>query len=450
MLYASVNPFTNQELKNYPFGALPDFDVCQNAFLEWRKKSIPERVECFERLHMMMTEQRTQLAQLITTEMGKPLSEAVLEIKKSAGAIRYYIENASLFLEPRTVKTDALESYVSHEPLGLIFLIMPWNFPFWQVFRCAVPAVFAGNGILLKHAPNVPQCAAKIEELFLQSGFPDHLFSNHFLTNEDAALVIGDERIAGLSFTGSDSTGSHLASLAGQHLKKSVMELGGNDPFVVFEDADIENAVVAAIRSRSINGGQACNAAKRFIVVGSAANDFIAGLIAGVKKLKVGDPMDPSTEIGPMARKDLADKVKKQIEDSIREGASAHFGMKVPAGNGNFVQPVVLTGVGPEIRSYREEVFGPVWSVVIVRSEEDAIRVANDSKYGLGVSIWTGNIHRVKKMIPLFETGNVFVNDFVKSDPALPFGGVKRSGYGRELSREGMMEFVNQKTVYIR
>lgn len=450
MVYASVNPFTGEELKRFPEGTFPDLDSGLVAFYQWKNMSIADRSLCFEKLSALLTEQRTALARLITLEMGKPFSEAVLEIKKSASVIRYNLDHAADFLAPQIVKTDASESFVLSEPLGLIFLIMPWNFPFWQVFRCAIPALFAGNGIVLKHAPNVPQCAEKIAELFSEAGFPKYLFSNHFLTNEQAAEVIADSRISGLSFTGSDMTGSHLASLAGKHLKKSVMELGGNDAFVVLEDADIENAVHAAVRSRSINGGQACNAAKRFIVTGSAANDFVAGLISAVQKLKVGDPLDPSTEIGPMARKDLADRVKKQVEDSVRAGAAAHPGMKIPSGANNFVQPVVLTGVNANMRCYQEEVFGPVWSVITVRSEEEAIRVANDSRYGLGLSLWTSNISHAKKIISRFETGNVFINDFVRSDAALPFGGIKRSGFGRELAKEGLLEFVNKKTVYIR
>lgn len=450
MQYQSVNPFTNQELKKYTIGDLPDFNACLKAQRLWKGMSISERSACFERLANLMTEKRTELARLITSEMGKPLAEAVLEIKKSASAVRYYQEHAATFLEPQNVKTDAMESFIVPEPLGLIFLIMPWNFPFWQVFRCAVPALFSGNGILLKHAPNVPQCAEKIEELFALSGFPEKLFSNYFLTNEAAAKVLAHPLIAGLSFTGSDHTGAYLSAVAGKHLKKSVMELGGNDAFVVLEDADLELAVNAALRSRSMNAGQTCNAAKRFIAVGSVANDFIAALIAGVRKLIVGDPLDPASDIGPLARKDLADKVRMQVSDSIRQGAIAHFGMKVPAGTENFVQPVVLTGTGPGMRCYEEEVFGPVWTVITAKNEEDAIGIANDSVYGLGASLWTGNVPHAKRLIPFFEAGNVFVNDFVRSDPALPFGGIKRSGYGRELSKEGMMEFVNRKTVYIR
>ncbi|MBL0138178.1 MAG: NAD-dependent succinate-semialdehyde dehydrogenase [Bacteroidetes bacterium] len=450
MNYQSRNPFTGQELKNYSFESFTGTDTAWNAFRIWKNKSISERSACFERLGASMSDQKMDLARLITTEMGKPLSESVLEIKKSISAINYYRENAEAFLKQESVKTEASESYISFEPLGLIFLIMPWNFPFWQVFRCAVPALFAGNGILLKHAPNVPQCAEKIESLFLSAGFPAGLFSNHFLSNESAAELIADPRIAGLSFTGSDTTGSYLAAISGKHLKKTVMELGGNDPFIVLDDANIELALNAAIRSRSINGGQACNAAKRFIVTEKVANDFSARLIAAVQQLKVGDPMDSTTDIGPMARKDLADKVKSQIEDSIKEGATAHYGMKGPQGHENFVQPIVLTGVGKNTRAYQEEVFGPVWSIVMVKDEMEAIRVANDSMYGLGASLWTSDIRKAKEIIPQLETGNVFVNDFVRSDPALPFGGVKRSGFGRELSTVGMMEFVNVKTVFVR
>lgn len=449
MKYATINPVNNQTLKEFDFDDFPELDISLSAFHKWRKLSVSERGFYLKKVADVLSNGKKKYAELITLEMGKPLAEAEYEINKVLTGFEYYIKNAPGFLKDEPVQTNASKSYIRFEPLGIIFSIMPWNFPFWQVFRFAIPTLISGNVSILKHSPNVPQCAKTIEDVFAEAGVPDGVFKSCFLTNEDACRLIADKRIAGMSFTGSDATGSILASQAGKHIKKSVMELGGNDAFIVLADADLDFAVNGAIKSRSINSGQSCNAAKRFIVVEQVAEDFVGKLIAAVKSLKVGDPLEASTQIGPLARKDLKEKVDKQITDSISGGAVAYYCAEVPMGNGNFVPPVVLTGVKPGIRAFEEEIFGPVWSVVVVKDIEEAVVTANNSVYGLGASVWTADKARAERFVSELETGNVFINDIVKSDARIPFGGIKRSGYGRELSEHGLMEFVNIKTVYI-
>jgi succinate-semialdehyde dehydrogenase/glutarate-semialdehyde dehydrogenase len=449
MKYATINPSNNQVVKEFPLDDYPDLNLSVEAFYTWRKYSVEKRGENLKHIAELLKKNKKEYAELITMEMGKPLREAEYELNKTLSAFEYYITHATGFLKNEMVKSNASKSYISFEPLGIILSIMPWNFPFWQVFRFAIPTLISGNVTILKHAPNVPQCALAIQALFDKADVPKNIFRNYFLSNEDAGKLIADPMVCGVSFTGSDATGSILAQQAGRNIKKCVLELGGNDAFIVLEDADLELAVTGAIKSRGINSGQSCNGAKRFIVVEKVAEDFTAKLIDSVKQLKVGDPMDEATNIGPLARKDLADKVKAQINDSISQGAMAHYGAEAPASLGNFVSPVVLVNVRPGIKSFEEEVFAPVWSVIVVKDTEEAIRTANNSVYGLGASIWTKDITKAEMLSSEIETGNVFINDIVKSDPRLPFGGVKRSGYGRELSEHGLREFVNIKTVYI-
>lgn len=449
MKYASVNPYNNQLIKEFPFHPYPDLSVSLNAFDTWRKLSVTDRGAELRKVAQLLEKNKSKYAELITLEMGKPLREADYEIAKVLTAFDYYIQNAPAFLAPVSATTNASKSYISFEPLGIILSVMPWNFPFWQVFRFAVPTLIAGNVTILKHAPSVPQCALAIEELFTEAGLPSGIFRNYFLSNEDAGKLIADDRIKGISFTGSDTTGSALAEQAGRGIKKCVMELGGNDAFIVLEDADLDFTAAGAVKSRSINTGQSCNAAKRFIVMESVAVAFTKKLVEAVSQLKVGDPTNEQTNLGPLARKDLAEKVKKQIAESVQQGATIAFEGKVPDTGGNFVAPVVLTGVKEGIRSFHEEVFGPLWSVITVKSVEEAIAVANNSAYGLGASIWTGDKAKAETLVPELQAGNVFINDIVKSDPRIPFGGVKRSGFGRELSEYGLKEFVNIKTVYI-
>lgn len=449
MNYASINPVNNEVLREFSFDPYPDLSVSIKAFEVWRKMKVEERGEQLRKIAELLNRDKIKYAGLITLEMGKPFKEAEYEINKVISAFDYYIQHAPEFLKPVEVKTNASRSYVHFEPLGIIFSVMPWNFPFWQVFRFAVPALISGNVSILKHAPCVPECAKAIEALFAEAGILNGVFKNYFLTNEDAGKLIADDRIKGISFTGSDVTGSLLAELAGKNIKKCVMELGGNDAFIVLADADLDFTVAGAVKSRSINSGQSCNAAKRFIVVKEVAEAFTAKLVEAVSHLKVGDPTKDDTNIGPLARKDLAAKVKKQIAESVEQGAEVVFEGQVPKGKGNFVAPVVLKGVKEGVKAFHEEVFGPLWSVIEVQDVKEAIEVANNSAYGLGASIWTADKKSAEALVPDLQAGNVFINDIVKSDPRIPFGGVKRSGFGRELSEYGLKEFVNIKTVYI-
>jgi len=449
MKYATINPVNNQQVKEFELDAYPDLNISMNAYNYWRKLTVNERGAEMKRVADVLEKGKRKYAELITLEMGKPIGEAEYEINKVLSGFDYYIKNSAGFLKDEPVVTNASKSYIRFEPLGIIFSIMPWNFPFWQVFRFAIPTLMAGNVSILKHSPNVPQCAKAIADIFSEAGVMDGVFKNYFLHHDDAAKLIADPRISGMSFTGSDTTGSILASQAGKNIKKCVMELGGNDAFIVLADADLDFAISGAIKSRSINSGQSCNAAKRFIVVEPVAEAFTKKLIEAVSKLKVGDPFDAGINLGPLARRDLAEKVKKQIADSIAGGAVAHYGCKVPEGEGNFVSPVVLTNVKPGVRAFEEEIFGPVWSVIVVKDVEEAISTANNSVYGLGASIWTADKVNAERFVSELEAGNVFINDIVKSDARIPFGGIKRSGFGRELSEHGLMEFVNIKTVYI-
>lgn len=449
MKYATINPVNNKVVKEFKNHAFPDIDLSVKAFEDWRKLSVKERGVQLQKVAKLLEKRKREYAELITLEMGKPVHEAEYEIAKVLTAFTYYKDNAPKFLKNEVKKSNASKSYISFEPLGVIFGIMPWNFPFWQVFRFAVPTLMAGNTVILKHAYNVPQCAAAIEELFVDAGLPKNLFRNYYLTNEDAGRVIADARVHGLSFTGSDVTGGILASQAGAAIKKCVMELGGNDAFIVMADADLDKAVAGAIRSRSINSGQSCNGAKRFIVVKEVAEAFTEKLIKAVTELKVGEPMELGTQTGPLARRDLAEKVRKQIADSVSQGATPYQGMQPHNNEGNYVSPTVLTGVKEGVRAFHEEIFGPVWSVIVVKDIDEAIATANDSVYGLGASIWTGNKKKAEKYVTELQAGNVYINDIVKSDARMPFGGIKRSGFGRELSEHGLLEFVNMKTVYI-
>lgn len=449
MKYATINPCNNELIKEFPLDGFPDLNISLEAFNSWKRLSVEERGAQLKKVAELLEKNKKRYAQLITLEMGKPLREAEYELSKVLTAFDYYITNAPKLLQPEPVQSNAGKSYINFEPLGIIFSVMPWNFPFWQVFRFAVPTLISGNVTILKHAPSVPQCALAIQELFQEAGAPANIFRNYFLSNEDAGKVIADPRVHGVSFTGSDATGSILAAQAGKNIKKCVMELGGNDAFIVLDDADLDVAVSGAIKSRSINSGQSCNGAKRFIVLKKVAEAFTTKLIEAVVELKVGNPLDEATNVGPLARKDLMEKVKKQIADSIAGGANAYYGSEGPDTNGNYVSPVVLTNVKPGITSFEEEVFAPVWSVITVKNVEEAIATANNSVYGLGASIWTGDKTKAEKLAVELEAGNVFINDIVKSDARLPFGGIKRSGFGRELSEYGLKEFVNIKTVYI-
>lgn len=450
MKYATVNPVNNHLLAEFDFDPLPNLDLSMQAFAAWKNLTVEQRGEQLRKVAVLLEQRKQQYAALITLEMGKPLREAEYEINKTISAFDYYIAQAPAFLAPQAMPSNASNSYVRFDPLGIIFSIMPWNFPFWQVFRFAIPTLISGNVTILKHAPNVPQCARAIAQLFTDAGLPAHVFVNCFLTNHDAATLIADSRVRGLSFTGSDTTGSLLAAQAGQAIKKCVMELGGNDAFIVLNDVDVDFAVAGAIKSRSINTGQSCNGAKRFIVTKQIAPAFTQALVKAVQDLQVGSPLNEQTQVGPLARRDLQQKALQQVQQTIEAGAVAHYGQPAPDTAGNWFSPVVLTGVKPGMVAFEQEIFAPVWSIIEVNDLAEAIATANNSAYGLGASVWSANQQAAEHAAAQLDAGNVFINDIVKSDPRMPFGGVKRSGFGRELSDYGLKEFVNVKTVYIR
>jgi succinate-semialdehyde dehydrogenase/glutarate-semialdehyde dehydrogenase len=386
----------------------------------------------------------------MTLEMGKPIAEARAEIEKSAWGCEYYAAEGPGFLEDEVIATDAGRSLVTYPPLGTVLAVMPWNFPFWQVFRFAAPALVAGNTGLLKHASNVPQCAQAIESVFEEAGFPGGVFRSLMITSSRVAAVIEDVRVHAVTLTGSEPAGRQVAATAGSQVKKSVLELGGSDPFIVLEDADLDLAVEQAVVSRFLNTGQSCIAAKRFIVVDAIADEFVTRFRTAVEAIRMGDPLDETNTLGPMARIDLRDELHEQLVDSLSQGAVAVTGCNPEAGSGAFYQPSIIDHVKPGMRAYREELFGPVATVIRATDEAEAVHIANDTDFGLGGSVWTRDTERGERIARQLQCGCAFVNGMVKSDPRLPFGGVKNSGYGRELSRLGIHEFVNAKTIWIR
>ena len=454
MPHTSLNPATNQPLQTY--ASWDDqrleqtLEKTHRAQQAWAQTAFSQRAEVLRKATLRLRAQRDHYATLITQEMGKPLREARAEIEKCTTACDYYAQHGEEFIRSEPVGSEAGKSYVAHHPLGVVLAIMPWNFPFWQAFRAAAPALMAGNALLLKHAPNVPQCALAIEAIFRDCGLPDGVLTNLMIEVEQTAEAIASPHVHAVTLTGSEAAGRKVAALAGQHLKKCVLELGGSDPFIVLHDADLELTLDMAMASRFMNCGQSCIAAKRFIVVPQIADEFMRELKTRVESLKVGDPMDEATQIGPMARADLRDELHRQISDSIAQGAVAVTGCKPVEHAGFFYQPSILDHVNPKARAYHEELFGPVATVIRAASEADALHIANDTRFGLGSSIWSRDTVRAEQLATRIEAGSTFINGMVKSDPRLPFGGVKASGYGRELSKLGMHEFVNAKTVWIR
>jgi succinate-semialdehyde dehydrogenase/glutarate-semialdehyde dehydrogenase len=454
MPYQSCNPFTGQVLQTYASWdtarlqlALQQTQAAQQA---WAQTDIAVRAGVLSEVAKLLHAQRDRYATLITLEMGKPLREARAEVEKCAGTCDYYAQHGAEFLRAEPVESDAGKSYVAHHPLGTVLAIMPWNFPFWQVFRAAVPALMAGNALLLKHASCMPQCALALEAIFRDCGLPSGVFTTLMIESGQVADVIASPHVHAVTLTGSEATGRKVAALAGQHLKKCVLELGGSDPFIVLHDADMESAVATALASRFLNSGQSCIAAKRFILVPQIADEFMQRFKSGVEALKLGDPMDETTQIGPMARPDLRDTLHRQVTDSIAQGAVALTGCEPDARAGFFYRPSILDRVTPNTCAYHEELFGPVAIIIRAADEQDALRIANDTRFGLGSSIWSRDTARAELLGQHLQAGCTFINGMVKSDPRLPFGGIKASGYGRELSRQGMLEFVNAKTVWIR
>lgn len=421
------------------------------AYDFWKNISFGERAKLMKKAAEELRSNKAKYARVITDEVGKTISASEAEVEKSALACDYYAENAEKFLSPEIIETDASESFVRNDPIGIVLAVMPWNFPFWQVFRFASPALMAGNVGILKHASNVQLSAQAIEDVFTAAGFPKGAFTNLAIGSSKVEAIIRDPRIKAITLTGSEYAGSQVAKTAGEEIKKTVMELGGSDPFIILEDADVAAAAQSAVSGRlQFNAGQSCIAAKRFIVHKSVAEDFTNKLKAEVEKLVVGDPTDPKTDVGPLTNLQMVEDIEKQVNNSVELGAKVVTGGKRGDPKGYYYLPTVLADITPEMPVYYEETFGPALPIIIVNSEEEAISIANSSIYGLGATIFSSDLERAKNIATQIESGSVFINHQVKSDPRLPFGGVKKSGYGRELSHHGIKEFVNTKTVWIK
>lgn len=454
MRFATINPANGELLREYPFFSAAEVEAAVEkaaaAQREWASVSVEDRARLVGGVAEILRARERKLAEIATQEMGKPIGEAVAEVRKCMLALEYYGERGPALLQDRPVETDAPKSYVAFRPLGLVLAVMPWNFPYWQVVRAAAPALVAGNGVLLKHAPNVPYCAVQIEEVFRAAGLPDGLVANLFVDVGAAGALIRDARVRGVTLTGSTSAGRAVAAVAGSEAKPCVLELGGSDPYVVLEDADLERAADACVAGRLVNAGQSCVAAKRFVVHEAAADAFTEAVVERMAAVRVGEPMAAATDVGPLARQDLRDLLAGQVARSVQAGARALLGGKAPDVPGWYYAPTVLADVRPGMPAYDEEMFGPVACIVRAESEEEALRVANDTPYGLGAAVFTRDLDRGERIARAgVEAGMCFVNDFVKSDPRLPFGGVKASGIGRELSEFGLYEFVNVKTVVV-
>ncbi len=453
MALSSINPATGETLATFetlsPAGVSAALDRAVQAFQTWRQTSFAERARLLTKAANILEAESEWLGRVMTSEMGKPLRAGIDEALKCARGCRYYADHAAEFVADEHVTTEAKASYVRYEPLGVILAVMPWNFPFWQVFRFAAPALMAGNVGVLKHASNVPQCAVAIEGIFHRAGYPEGVFQSLLIRSADVAPLLEDPRIAAVTLTGSEGAGQDVASRAGHALKKTVLELGGSDPFIVMPSADLGVAAATAAKARAINNGQSCIAAKRFIVAEPIADEFLRLFVAAMSGLKVGDPMDPATDVGPLALPDLVNDLEAQVSATVKAGARVLTGGKRRSGGGNYFEPTVLVDIPKESPAYREELFGPVASVFRVSSTDEALRIANDTTFGLGASVWTRDDTERDRFVRELESGQVFVNAMVVSDPRVPFGGVKRSGYGRELSVHGIREFVNAKTVWI-
>lgn len=455
MPIATINPATGETVKTFEAEAdaatLSKLALAAKTYREYRRTSFLERARWLQKAAEILERDSEKFGKIMTLEMGKTLSSAIAEAKKCALVCRYYAENAAKFLADVPGETDASKCFVRYQPLGPILAVMPWNFPFWQVFRFAAPALMAGNVGLLKHASNVPQCALAIEEIFNEAGFPEGAFQTLLIGSDKVAKIIEDDRVKAATLTGSEPAGASLASLAGKNIKKTVLELGGSDPFIVLESADIEAAISTGISARMLNSGQSCIAAKRFILAEAIADEFLKGFLAKFEELKVGDPMDSETDLGPLATPDILKELDEQVQASVEKGAKLLTGGSLFADRpGNFYPPTILTDIPPDCPAYQDEFFGPVALVFKVANIDEAIELANNTPFGLGASAWTTKTEESDRLISEIEAGAVFINGLVKSDPRLPFGGIKRSGYGRELAREGILEFVNVKTVWIK
>ena len=453
MAIASINPATGETLKTFEPHSSAEIEqklqLAAETFRSHRRTSLEERAAKMTRVADLLENEKLVFGKLMTTEMGKPIKAAIGEAEKCAWVCRYYAENAHNHLADIVVETDAKKSFVRFQPIGPVLAVMPWNFPFWQVLRFAAPALMAGNVGLLKHASNVPQCALAIEDLFRRAGFPEGAFQTLLVGSEAVERILADERVAAATLTGSEPAGSNVASIAGKHIKTTVLELGGSDPFIVMPSANFETAVTTAVKARTINNGQSCIAAKRFIVSAAIYDEFEKRFVEEMKALRVGDPLEESTEIGPLATPQIVKDLERQVNDAVAQGARILTGGKRLQRPGNYYEPTVLVGVNPSTKISCEEIFGPVAMLFRVTDIDEAIQLANSTTFGLGSAAWTNDAQEQERFINEVEAGTVFINGMVASDPRLPFGGIKHSGYGRELSEFGIREFVNTKTVWI-
>jgi len=455
MKIKAVNPATGETIKVYeempPERVRGAIEKSHQAFLGWRRTSFAERARLMKKAARILRDKAEDYARLMAQEMGKPIKSGRGEAAKCAWGCDYYADNAEEFLQPEAIDTDASKSFVIFQPLGVVLAVMPWNFPFWQVFRFAAPALMAGNAVVLKHASNVPGCALAIEDIFRKAGFPANTFTTLLVSSSQVDAIIENPLVKAATLTGSTEAGRAVSRKAGEMIKKTVLELGGSDPYLILEDADLEAAATACVASRLVNSGQSCIAAKRLVVVQSQRQRFEEIVVERMRAEKMGDPMEENTTIGPLAHHDLRDNLHRQVLESIEKGAKCLLGGQVPEGTGAFYPPTVVTSVKRGMPVYDEELFGPVAAIISVKDEEEAIRVANDSRFGLGAAIFTRDVAKGERIAASeIEAGCCFVNAFVQSDPRLPFGGVKESGYGRELSHYGIKEFVNIKTVVVK
>ncbi len=451
MQFKSINPYDNKEVGSYtsltPIELEEKLQKSKTAFEAWRNVPLAERCRLLKSAGAVLRDNVDEYARMISLEMGKPISESVGEVNKCAWVCDYYAENASRFLAPEVIKTDASQSFVRFDPIGTVLAIMPWNFPFWQVFRYAAPTLTSGNTGLLKHAPNVFGCSKQIEDVFTKAGYPEGVFQNLIVHHDQTEKIISNDAVKAITLTGSERAGSAVAELAGRYLKKTVLELGGSNAFIVWEDADIDAAVKTGLTARMMNAGQSCIAAKRFILIESIYDEFVEKYIEAVKQLIPGNPLDASTNIGPLARIDIADQLNAQVNDSIAQGAKLLLG-----GNqkGCYHEPTILGDVKPGMSAFENESFGPLAAMIKAKDIDHAFELSEKSNYGLGVTVCTRNTEKALSYAHRVSDGAYFINELVKSDPRLPFGGTKNSGYGRELAKDGMMEFVNRKTVYVK
>ncbi len=450
----SINPATGQKLATYPVSTSEQVEnaltTSDRAFNEWRYLSFSERGNQLRSVASHLRREKTRLAALASLEMGKPIAQSIAEVEKCATTLEFYARNGETYLKDEIVETDALRSFVSFQPMGVVLAIMPWNFPYWQVFRAMAPALMAGNTMVLKHASNVSGCALAIQQVVEDAGLMSGVFQTLILPSASINELIADRRIAAITLTGSTAAGKAVASQAGAHIKKQVLELGGSDAYIILEDADLELAVRTCVNGRLVNSGQSCVAAKRFIAVKSVRQEFERRMVSLMEAARFGDPFDEKNKIGPLARVDLRDQLHEQVIKSVEQGAKLLCGGEIPDGDGAWYPPTVLTGVKKGMVAYEEELFGPVATLIEAEDEREAIRIANDSVFGLGAGIFSENREHAEKLAAKeLQAGNCFVNSFVHSDPRLPFGGIKESGYGRELGIFGIREFVNIKTVFV-